>query len=76
MGFRGEYIGDADGVILGSKDGNVLSMTLSGNIYIGGLTFIPEFRVDMANDKIFPDGDSGDFSDVLAAFVFAAIYDF
>ena len=75
LGFRGEYIGDADGEILGAIDGSVLDLTLSGNIHIGALTIIPEFRVDMAAEEVFPDGD-GKFTKTLPAVILAAIYSF
>ena len=75
LGFRGEYIGDADGEILGALDGSVLDLTISGNIHIGPLIIIPEFRVDLASDDVFPNGD-GKFTSTLPAFILAAIYDF
>lgn len=75
LGVRGEYIGDADGEILGALDGSVLDLTVSGNIHIGSLTIIPEFRVDIANEDIFPDAD-GKFTSTLPAFILAAVYSF
>ncbi len=75
LGLRGEYIGDPDGEILGFADGNVLSLTASGNFHIGALTIIPEFRVDRAADEAFP-GDGGKFSKSLPVALLAAVYSF
>jgi len=76
LGFRGEYIGDADGEILGATDGSVTSFTLSGNYHVGGLKIIPEFRIDMAESEVFPDGDTGKFTDAVPVFLLAAVYSF
>jgi hypothetical protein len=34
-------------------DGSVTEFTLSGNYKLGGLTIIPEFRVDMTSEDSF-----------------------
>jgi hypothetical protein len=34
-------------------DGNMMEFTLSGNYKVGGFTFIPEFRVDVASEDTF-----------------------
>ncbi|MGC3946313.1 MAG: outer membrane beta-barrel protein [Chryseolinea sp.] len=34
-------------------DGNVMEFTLSGNYKVGGLTFIPEVRIDMTSEDSF-----------------------
>ena len=75
LGLRGEYISDPDGSILGAVDGDVLSLTASGNFYIGSLTIIPEFRVDMAAEEVFPDAD-GKFTSTLPVVLLAAVYSF
>lgn len=76
LGFRGEFIDDPDGVILGAKDGNIIDLTLSGNLRVGkSLILIPEFRIDMASQEVFPKSD-GTFSKTSPAVIFAAIYDF
>lgn len=75
LGLRGEYIGDPDGEILGAADGNVLSLTASGNFHIGALTIIPEFRVDHAAHEVFPD-ESGKLTNSLPAVLVAAVYGF
>jgi hypothetical protein len=36
-----------------SGDGNVMEFTLSGNYKVGGLTFIPEVRVDVTSEDSF-----------------------
>jgi len=48
---RGEYFGDKDGVAGFGTD--IIDFTLSGNVHIGNLTIIPEFRLDSAKDPIF-----------------------
>ena len=48
---RGEYFSDKDGVAGFGTD--IVDLTLSGNIHIGNLTIIPEFRLDAAKDPIF-----------------------
>jgi hypothetical protein len=48
---RGEYFGDEDGVAGFGTD--IIDFTLSGNVRIGNLTIIPEFRLDSAKDPIF-----------------------
>lgn len=40
-----------------SGDSSVTAFTLSGNLKSGGLTFIPEFRLDNGKDKYFSDSD-------------------
>ncbi len=52
LGLRGEYFNYKG--ISGAADASVTSITLSGNIKAGGLTFIPEVRFD--NDKDLTQG--------------------
>lgn len=75
LGFRGEYIGDDDGEILGVTGNSIVDLTFSGNIKIGALTLIPEFRVDIASEDVFLDAD-GKASGTSAALIFAAVYAF
>jgi len=75
LGARGEYMSDPDGLILGVGEGNVVDLTLSGNFHIGPLTFIPEFRIDLASDDIFED-DEGKLQSSLPTFLMAAVYAF
>lgn len=47
LGLRGEYFKSKEG----SADTDVTALTLSANLKAGGLTFIPEFRMDSNSDK-------------------------
>jgi hypothetical protein len=49
LGLRGEYFKYKEN----SGDGSVTALTLSANLKAGGLTFIPEFRLDSGKDKYF-----------------------
>ena len=75
LAVRGEYIADVDGLILGETDNNIAAFTLSGNFNVGGLTVIPEFRIDNAKKDVFLDSD-GKAIDSNAAFILAAVYGF
>ncbi len=75
LGFRGEYIGDPDGEILGIADNSIIDLTLSGNISIGPLTLIPEFRVDISDQAAFLDAD-GMATESSPTFIMAAVYAF
>ncbi len=46
LAFRGEYLGDKDGVLFGTTDQSITALTLSGNWKLGDLTLIPELRYD------------------------------
>lgn len=48
LGIRGEYFNYKG--VAGAADASVASFTLSGNIKSGGLTFIPEVRLDSDKD--------------------------
>ncbi|MEJ7643850.1 MAG: outer membrane beta-barrel protein [Chryseolinea sp.] len=67
LGVRAEYFAvtesHLDGIISadGEGDGNVMEFTLSGNYKVGGFTFIPEVRVDIASEDTFYKND--DFVD-------------
>jgi hypothetical protein len=65
LAARGEFIEDKDGLIMGATEGSILGLTLSGNIHLGNLTIIPEFRTD-----------SGPEMDDIAGFILAAVYSF
>lgn len=75
IGVRGEYLGDADGVLFGTNDLSLIDLTASANIKIGALTIIPEFRVDIASDDFFTNSD-GDFLATSPAVIVAAVYSF
>jgi hypothetical protein len=51
LGLRGEYFDYKKG----SGDTSVTALTLSANLKSGGLTFIPEFRLDNNSDEVFVD---------------------
>jgi len=54
LAYRAEYFDDKASVVgLGA---NVIANTISLNFKDGNLTFIPEFRLDTASEKIFTDG--------------------
>ncbi|MEP6737392.1 MAG: outer membrane beta-barrel protein, partial [Chryseolinea sp.] len=59
LGLRAEYFSMSNnhlGPIFGldsNGDGNVMEFTLSGNYKVGGLTFIPEVRVDVTSEDSF-----------------------
>lgn len=57
LGLRGEYFKvkkhDAAGSIFVSPDESITSLTLSANLKAGGLTFIPEIRLDNASENVF-----------------------
>ncbi|MCD0490352.1 porin [Pedobacter sp. MC2016-14] len=75
LGLRGEYFTYKGAGT--APDANVTSVTLSGNIKAGGLTFIPEVRFD--NDKDFTQGfvkSNGLATKSAAQFSLAAVYAF
>lgn len=55
--------------------GSINSITLSGNLKAGDLTFIPEFRFDSSSQDDFLDGD-GAATGSFAELIFAAVYSF
>jgi hypothetical protein len=80
LGLRAEYLGvtnghlgifgvDADG------KGSVMEFTLSGNYKVGGLTFIPEFRIDQTSEDSFLDAD-GEATNMMPSLNLAAVYKF
>ncbi len=75
LALRGEYISDEDGLISGVSENNITSLTLSGNIYLGPITLIPEVRLDTSKEDAFLD-DAELPTDKSAAFIFAAVYAF
>lgn len=66
---------DAIAARKGTDTGNIIDLTLSANYTVGGLTFIPEFRVDLASQDIYTDKD-GKGTSALASFAVAAVYAF
>ncbi|MGB3781120.1 MAG: porin [Tunicatimonas sp.] len=82
IGLRGEYFAEfgggvgAIGALDTNGDGSVFDLTLSSNINIGGgLTLIPEFRIDIASEEPFQNIDL-EAQNTLASFLLAAVYSF
>lgn len=73
--LRGEYFDDEDNGTDGYIGTSIFAATLSANIKVGGLTFIPEFRLDNAKDNFFVK-NSGDLTKSSGTFLFAAVYSF
>lgn len=82
LGVRGEYFKEFNGGVdaIGAYDdggeADVYEVTLSGNYTIGGLTIIPEFRVDTASEDVFINADRSGLKPNLGSFVLAAVYKF
>jgi hypothetical protein len=80
LGLRAEYFSVTNGHLpifgLDEKgDGSVMAFTLSGNYKAGGLTFIPEFRIDKTAEDTFLDAD-GKLTDMMPSLTLAAVYKF
>jgi hypothetical protein len=80
LGLRAEYFSITNGHlgIFGvdeNGDGSVTEFTLSGNYKVGGLTFIPEFRIDMTSEDSFLDAD-GAATNMMPSLTMAAVYKF
>jgi hypothetical protein len=91
LGLRGEYFainggyidlsGGTAGVPVGpigydtNGDGSVIDLTLSANISVGKLTFIPEVRIDATSEDTYVNKD-GEVGKSLPSLLFAAIYSF
>ncbi|MDA0193971.1 MAG: outer membrane beta-barrel protein [Bacteroidetes bacterium] len=85
LGARAEYFMIKDGYlgVIGldpDGDGNVIDLTLSANYSVGNLTIIPEFRIDMASEDSWIEGDGSASSPTatssLSSFLLAAVYSF
>lgn len=73
LGIRGEYFKTKDiGLVKGES---FKSVTLSGNVKAGGLTFIPEVRFDNRSDKLFTKSNLVPTSNA-SQFSLAAVYAF
>lgn len=80
LGLRAEYLSVTNGHlgIFGTDadgKGSVTEFTLSGNYKVGGLTFIPEFRIDKTSEDSFIDAD-GKATDMMPSLTLAAVYKF
>lgn len=71
LGLRGEYFDFKEG----SGDNAYTAFTLSANLKAGGLTFIPEFRLDSGKDEYFVDSDMN-LTKSATQFSLAAVYGF
>ena len=74
LGFRGEVFNQKQATDLPSKD--ITSFTLSGNFKSGGLTFIPEFRVDNDSGSNFIKSNGITNTKTASQFSFAIVYAF
>lgn len=81
LGLRAEYFVIKEshlGIIGLDSDGagSVMEFTLSGNYKVGGLTFIPEVRIDKTSEDSFYKDDFSDLKDMMATVNLAAVYKF
>jgi Putative beta-barrel porin-2, OmpL-like. bbp2 len=82
LSLRSEYFTDKDNLavftdpIAYPNGGNILSFTLSGNVHLGNLTFIPEVRMDNASQTIFTKGNANTPTQTTTNVLFAAYYAF
>ncbi|MCJ8210977.1 porin [Mucilaginibacter sp. RS28] len=78
LGLRGEYFKTKAGdyALAGPAPGkSVTGLTFTANIKSGGLTFIPEIRLDHNKESVFMDSN-GKPSQSAAQFLMAAVYAF
>lgn len=71
--LRGEYIGDKKDVL--GFNSNIFAPTLSANFKVGGLTIIPELRLDSSSEEIFEKRD-GSTTKSTASALMAVVYKF
>lgn len=71
--LRGEYFDDKKDVL--GFDCSIFQATLSGDIKVGKLTIIPEFRIDNASENAFEKHD-GSPTKSTATFLLAGVYSF
>ncbi|RAW00700.1 outer membrane beta-barrel protein [Pseudochryseolinea flava] len=79
LGLRGEYFSVKNAHLdifgLDAGDGDVIEFTVSGNWKVGGLTIIPELRLDKTSEDSFTDKD-GEPTDQMLSATLAAVYKF
>jgi hypothetical protein len=76
--LREEYFSDKDGLKVYSSSpvgGTVIASTLSANFKVDNFIFIPEFRIDKANEFLFT-GKNSNPSKTSSNILFAALYQF
>jgi hypothetical protein len=74
---RAEYFDDEDGVA--GFYNKIFDFTLSGNVHLGNLTIIPEFRVDSGEEPLFyktEDATGAPSAKSTGTFILAATYHF
>lgn len=71
LGLRGEYFKFKEG----SGDDSVTALTLTANLKAGGLTFIPELRLDSGSNQIF-EKSNGNATKSASQFALAMVYGF
>ncbi len=78
LGVRGEYFKRKDVVVGGVTEAGtkVTAFTLSGNIKAGGLTVIPELRLDRDSAEAFLKNNNGDMTKSASQFSLALVYAF
>lgn len=74
LGFRGEYFDDKNGLAYDVEDLSFMEYTLSANLTKGSLTFVPEIRVDIADDFFFDADDVA--TSISPALIFGVYYAF
>ncbi len=74
LGLRAEQFMFTDGID-GTEYPSVTALTASGNITIGNLTLIPEFRIDLGSEDIFFDPEEMPTKS-MAGLILAAVYSF
>ncbi len=82
FGVRGEYFSEFNGGVGAlptnldpNGDASVIDLTLSSNIAVGNLTFIPEIRLDAVSEDTYINRDF-EAQPSLISFLFAAVYSF
>lgn len=76
--LRGEYFSDKNQFKIATptaNGANIFATTLSANFKVGGLTFIPEFRIENASEEIYIDAN-GSSKKTGGSFLLAAVYSF
>ena len=76
VGARGEIVQDTDGLILGVEQDYIAALTLSGNIRLGNLTVIPEFRIDSASQASAFTNLAGNPLSKASGAILAVVYSF
>ncbi len=72
--LRGEYFDDSKNIIT-ANGGKYTEFTLSGNVHLGKLTFIPELRYDNSSTSSFEKNDGSSTKNTFSA-ILAATYSF